>query len=35
MITLPEAGVELVKQALPKLRALHDKGGNYKWITLL
>ncbi len=26
MITLPEAGVELVKQALPKLRALHDKG---------
>ena len=26
MITLPEVGVELVKQALPKLRALHDKG---------
>ena len=26
MITLTEAGVELVKQALPKLRALHDKG---------
>ena len=26
MITLPEAGIELVKQALPKLRALHDKG---------
>ena len=26
MIALPEAGVELVKQALPKLRLLHDKG---------
>jgi sugar-specific transcriptional regulator TrmB len=26
MITLPEVGIELVKQALPKLRALHDKG---------
>jgi sugar-specific transcriptional regulator TrmB len=26
MITLPEAGIELVKHALPKLRALHDKG---------
>jgi HTH-type transcriptional regulator, sugar sensing transcriptional regulator len=26
MITLPEAGIELVKQSLPKLRALHDKG---------
>jgi sugar-specific transcriptional regulator TrmB len=26
MITLPEAGIDLVKQALPKLRALHDKG---------
>ena len=26
MITLPEAGIELVKQALPKLRALYDKG---------
>ncbi|MBT4216328.1 MAG: TrmB family transcriptional regulator, partial [Nitrosopumilus sp.] len=26
MITLPEAGIELVKQALPKLRALHEKG---------
>jgi sugar-specific transcriptional regulator TrmB len=26
MIALPEAGEDLVKQALPKLRALHDKG---------
>ena len=26
MIALPEAGVDLVKQALPKLRLLHDKG---------
>jgi len=26
MIAVPEAGEELVKQALPKLRALHDKG---------
>ncbi len=26
MIALPEAGVELVKQALPKLRSLHDRG---------
>ena len=26
MITLPEACIELVKHALPKLRALHDKG---------
>lgn len=26
MIALPDAGVELVKQALPKLRLLHDKG---------
>lgn len=26
MIALPEAGQELVKQALPKLRLLHDKG---------
>ncbi|MFQ5782901.1 MAG: TrmB family transcriptional regulator sugar-binding domain-containing protein, partial [Nitrosopumilus sp.] len=26
MIALPEAGEELVKQALPKLRSLHDKG---------
>jgi sugar-specific transcriptional regulator TrmB len=26
MITLPEAGEDLVKQALPKLRSLHDKG---------
>jgi len=26
MIALPEAGVDLVKQALPKLRSLHDKG---------
>ena len=26
MITLPEVGIDLVKQALPKLRALHDKG---------
>ena len=32
MIALPEAGVELVKQALPKLRSLHDKGVN---ITIL
>ena len=26
MIALPQAGEELVKQALPKLRSLHDKG---------
>jgi sugar-specific transcriptional regulator TrmB len=26
MIAIPEAGEELVKQALPKLRSLHDKG---------
>ena len=26
MIALPEAGVELVRQALPKLRSLHDRG---------
>ena len=26
MIALPEAGQELVRQALPKLRSLHDKG---------
>jgi sugar-specific transcriptional regulator TrmB len=26
MIAVPEAGEELVKKALPKLRALHDKG---------
>ena len=26
MIAVPEAGEELVKQALPKLRSLHDKG---------
>ena len=26
MIAIPEAGDELVKQALPKLRSLHDKG---------
>ena len=26
MIALPEAGEDLVKQALPKLRSLHDKG---------
>jgi HTH-type transcriptional regulator, sugar sensing transcriptional regulator len=26
MIALPDAGQELVKQALPKLRSLHDKG---------
>ena len=32
MIALPEAGVELVKQALPKLRLLHDKG---VYITIL
>ena len=32
MIALPEAGVDLVKQALPKLRLLHDRGVE---ITLL
>ena len=26
MIALPEASEDLVKQALPKLRLLHDKG---------
>jgi len=26
MIAVPQAGAELVKQALPKLRSLHDKG---------
>jgi sugar-specific transcriptional regulator TrmB len=33
MITLPEAGIELVKQALPKLRALHDKGVKISILT--
>ena len=26
MIAVPQAGEEIVKQALPKLRQLHDKG---------
>ena len=33
MIALPEAGVELVKQALPKLRLLHDKGVSITILT--
>ena len=33
MIALPEAGVDLVKQALPKLRSLHDKGVNITILT--
>jgi len=33
MIALPEAGQELVRQALPKLRALHDKGVDIKILT--
>lgn len=33
MVALPEAGQELVKQALPKLRLLHDKGINIIILT--
>jgi len=33
MIALPEAGVDLVKQALPKLRSLHDKGVSITILT--
>ncbi len=33
MIALPEAGEELVKQALPKLRLLHDKGVDITVLT--
>jgi sugar-specific transcriptional regulator TrmB len=33
MIAVPEAGEELVKQALPKLRALHDKGVDITILT--
>ena len=33
MIALPEASQELVKQALPKLRLLHDKGVNVTILT--
>ena len=33
MIALPEAGEELVKQALPKLRSLHDKGVDITILT--
>ncbi len=33
MIALPEAGEELVKQALPKLRLLHDKGVDITILT--
>jgi sugar-specific transcriptional regulator TrmB len=33
MIALPDAGQELVKQALPKLRLLHDKGVDITILT--
>jgi len=33
MIALPEAGEDLVKQALPKLRSLHDKGVDITILT--
>ena len=33
LIAIPEAGEELVKQALPKLRSLHDKGVNITILT--
>jgi len=33
MVALPEAGEELVKQALPKLRLLHDKGVDITILT--
>ena len=33
MIALPEAGEELVRQALPKLRSLHDKGVDITILT--
>jgi sugar-specific transcriptional regulator TrmB len=33
MIALPEAGQELVRQALPKLRSLHDKGVDITILT--
>lgn len=33
MVALPEAGQELIRQALPKLRSLHDKGVNITVLT--
>ena len=33
MIALPKAGEDLVKQALPKLRLLHDKGVDITILT--
>ncbi len=33
MIAVPEAGEELLKQALPKLRSLHDKGVDITVLT--
>ena len=33
MIAVPKAGEELVKQALPKLRSLHDKGVDITVLT--
>lgn len=33
MIALPEAGQELIRQALPKLRSLHDKGVDITVLT--
>ena len=33
MIALPEAGQELVRQALPKMRSLHDKGVDITVLT--
>ncbi len=33
MIAIPDAGQELVKQALPKLRLLHDKGVDITILT--
>lgn len=33
MVALPEAGQELIRQALPKLRSLHDKGVSITVLT--
>ena len=33
MVALPEAGQELIRQALPKLRSLHDRGVNITVLT--
>ena len=33
MVALPEAGQELIRQALPKLRSLHDRGVSITVLT--